>query len=71
MLADLPDIIVFENVIGFDVGLLYEMLGAHYSMQAVEMRPEDCGFSFILQATPCRLSQASKRCQPSSAAAWR
>lgn len=49
VLADLPDMVVFENVIGFDVGLLHDILGAHYWVQAVEMRPEDLGFSFILR----------------------
>jgi hypothetical protein len=49
VLADLPDLIVFENVVGFDVGLLHDILGALYCVQAVEMRPEDLGFSFILR----------------------
>ena len=49
VLADVPDIVVFENVIGFDVGLLHDILGAHYRVEAVEMRPEDLGFSFILR----------------------
>ena len=49
VLADLPDLIVFENVVGFDVGLLHDIFGALYCVQAVEMRPEDLGFSFILR----------------------
>ena len=49
VLADLPDIVVFENVIGFDVGLLHDILGAQYCVQAVEMRLEDLDFSGILR----------------------
>ena len=49
LLTDLPDIVVFENVIGFDVTLLNDLLGRDYRLQVCEMRPEDLGFSFILR----------------------
>jgi len=47
VLADLPELVVFENVTGFDERLLCDILGAHYGVRAMEMRPEDLGFSFI------------------------
>ena len=49
MLTDLPDLVVFENVIGFDVTLLNDLLGRDYRLEVCEMRPEDLGFSFILR----------------------
>jgi hypothetical protein len=47
VLADLPELIVFENATGFDERLLHDTLGLRYGVRAIETRPEDLGFSFI------------------------
>lgn len=49
LLADLPDVVLLENVIGFPVSLLIKFAGQHYHIQHIEMRPEDLGFSFIMR----------------------
>ncbi len=45
--ATKPLILVHENVIGFDVGMLKELLGDLYAMDMLDVSPAHAGFSFL------------------------
>lgn len=49
ILHDRPRLIIHENVIGFDVGLLRELVGHAYHIVECQMHPSDVGFSFVFR----------------------
>ena len=60
---DRPGIVIHENVRGFDVNVLEELLGDVYDITAGDVSPQDLGFSFIARPRVyLRLDAARANC---------